>query len=149
MSLSFASNPLRSVSGRMSCQVCRSTLGNTARRQWQASRSIHLPRATTYTATLHAPPHQFSRSLQPSRRLASTTPIKSGPTINIPEFPSHNRAAPAAPQKHEVHGTVPSFQALKADEDWGEDTELVDADEAKIFVTDPALAVCVLSLSLK
>lgn len=75
------------------------------------------------------------------QRLASTTPSKSGPTVNIPEFPSHGRAAPAAPVKHEIHGTVPSSEALKAHEDWGEDTEMVDAEEAKIFVTDPALTV--------
>jgi hypothetical protein len=149
MSLSFASNPLRSATGRMSCQICRTTLGNAARRQWQASRSLHLPRATIYTAKAQTSPQDLARTFRPIRRFASTTPIKSGPTINIPEFPSHNRAAPAAPQKHEVHGTVPSFVALKADEDWGEDTELVDAEEAKIFVTDPALAVCIFPLLFK
>ena len=75
------------------------------------------------------------------QRYASTTPLKSGPTVNIPEFPSHRRPAADAPVKHEIRGTVPSFEALKADEEWGEDTELVDVDEAKIFVTDPALTV--------
>lgn len=124
----------------MSCQICRTTIGFTARRQWQASRAIHLPRATLYPAKVQST-HDLARSLRPLRRFASTTPLKSGPTINIPEFPSHNRPAPVAPQKHEIHGTVPSFEALKADEDWGEDTELVDAEEAKIFVTDPALKV--------
>jgi hypothetical protein len=41
----------------------------------------------------------------------------------------------------EVMGTAPSFEALKEHEDWGEDTELVDEGEAKIFVTEPALSV--------
>ncbi|KAJ9112387.1 hypothetical protein QFC19_000808 [Naganishia cerealis] len=69
----------------------------------------------------------------------STTPLKAGPTVNFPEFPSHNRPAPAPPSKLQVLGAAPSFDALRRHEDWGEDTELVDPEEAKIYVTEPAL----------
>lgn len=140
-SMSFTPQ-VRAASGRMSCQICRTIVGNTARRQWQVSRSIHLSRATIYPSTAHTT-HGLLRSLRPLQRFASTTPLKSGPAINIPEFPSHSRPAPVAPSKHEIHGTAPSFDALKADEDWGEGTELVHAEEAKIFVTEPALKVCI------
>ncbi|KAJ9114939.1 hypothetical protein QFC20_001313 [Naganishia adeliensis] len=80
--------------------------------------------------------HRWTRLI---RRNASTTPLQSGPAIDIPSFPSHSRPAPAAPPKIEVMGTAPSFEALKEHEDWGDDTELVDEGEARIFVTEPAL----------
>ena len=141
MSLSLSAYSLRSSVGRMHCQLCRTIIGNTAKRQWQTSRSIHLARTTTYAVKVSSSTYGLARSSRSVQRFASSTPLKSGPTVNIPEFPSHSRAAPAAPVKHEIQGTVPSFEALKADEDWGEDTEMVDPAEAKIFVTDPALTV--------
>lgn len=134
MSLAFAARPLRQhlTNGLRPCQVC----GISARRQWQTSRSIHLSRSAIFqNTTLDA------RWTRLQRRSASTAPLKSGPAIDIPSFPSHSRPAPAAPPKIEVKGTAPSFEALKEHEDWGEDTELVDDAEARIFVTEPALNV--------
>lgn len=137
MSLAQVVRPvkLQLTSALRPCQVC----GISARRQWQATRSIHLSRSAV---SQNIPTSiQDARWIRHQRRLASTTPHQAGPAIDLPSFPSHSRPAPAAPAKIEVQGTAPSFEALKEHEDWGEDTELLDDAEARIFVTEPALNV--------
>lgn len=137
MSLTFAVRPLQQslTSAARPCQVC----GISTRRQWQTSRSIHLSRSPALLNKTPVPTqHRWTRLIG---RNASTTPLQSGPAIDIPSFPSHSRSTPAAPPKIEVMGTAPSFEALKEHEDWGDDTELVDEGEARIFVTEPALNV--------
>jgi hypothetical protein len=129
--------PVASYSS-VACRICASS----GRQSWYTTRSIHHLR----TASSH---NRMPVTHQPAQRFrfassATGTTTRSGPEITIPDFPTHaNRPASAAGglSKRQVQGTIPSLDELKADEEWGEDTELVPQEEAKIFVTDPAIKV--------
>lgn len=160
MSLLSSTQPLRRrIVASVSCRLCasvQSTVTATAaavRQESQNTRQRYLhylrPCSPAHTTPVQIIPPP--RSLFLFRRFASTaTTTTSGPSITIPDFPTHANRPPATAVgsggdglgKHEIVGTPPCFDALKADEEWGEDTELVEQGEARIWVTDAARKVC-------
>lgn len=163
MSLLSSTQPLRRrIVTTVSCRLCASSIQSTVtataaaavRQESQNTRQRYLhylrPCSPAHTTSVQIIPPP--RSLFLFRRFASTatTTASSGPSITIPDFPTHANRPPATAVgsggdglgKYEIVGTPPSFDALKADEEWGEDTELVEQGEARIWVTDAARKVC-------
>ncbi|KAJ9105508.1 hypothetical protein QFC21_001879 [Naganishia friedmannii] len=147
MSLRITTQPLRRRIAASACRLCASVDSTTtaaaaaARQQWQTTRpfSFHNKPSIHHQRVGNARPffHRFASTAA----TASRSSTGDGPTVNIPEFPTHANRPPVGGglEKQEIQGTAPSFDALKADEDWGEDTELVSPEEAKIYITGPAL----------